>query len=518
LGRRENVGGIAALTAAGDWYWLDNVLYIYSATDPDTAYTAPGIEVSQRGTALSISGKDYLTLDGIDYEMSNTTEGSVSLMYVNDSAGTTLTNFNAKYSYYFLLWAKTATGDITDLTISNADMSIGGNGIGIYGIADHSFSWSGLEIDNVVVHDISNWSANFPNDARTNDVDREGMGINGYGDSSDIWIHDIEIYNVGASTNSNNICLYLYQDMDAIVERFNIHDCGRIGIAIEDGAGAYGHDLTIRYGLLYNNGNTTITSNEFSGGITVVSANAAGLDNVNIYNNVIYNNGGSATYNDAKRGGLLIYSYAPSANDAPISVKNNIIYNNATYDLHITEVTAAFTGLDLNYNLIYRPSGNMIVNDGNTYDYSQFSTYKTASGYDANSVNADPLFVSTVTPDFHLQSGSPAINEGVDVGLTTDYDGNTVPRGAAPDIGAYEWADTPLLISPAQNAAGLGFPIEFVWEGFYGAVSYEMQVDDNSDFSSPEMDIFTDDTTVEGDDTDGLKLGTHYYWRVRAVR
>ena len=41
--------------------------------------------------------------------------------------------------------------------------------------------------------------------------------------------------------------------------------------------------------------------------------------------------------------------------------------------------------------------------------------------------------------DFHLSSGSPAINAGVDVGLTSDSEGKAVPYGAAPDIGAHEY-------------------------------------------------------------------------------
>jgi len=35
---------IAALTAANYWYWASNILYVYSTSDPDTAYTSPGVE------------------------------------------------------------------------------------------------------------------------------------------------------------------------------------------------------------------------------------------------------------------------------------------------------------------------------------------------------------------------------------------------------------------------------------------------------------------------------------------
>jgi hypothetical protein len=49
----------------------------------------------------------------------------------------------------------------------------------------------------------------------------------------------------------------------------------------------------------------------------------------------------------------------------------------------------------------------------------------------------DPLFKSQ--SDYHIQSGSPAIDAGIDLGHIVDYDNNPVPRGFAPDIGAYEF-------------------------------------------------------------------------------
>ena len=42
-----------------------------------------------------------------------------------------------------------------------------------------------------------------------------------------------------------------------------------------------------------------------------------------------------------------------------------------------------------------------------------YSAYPAANG---NTVQGDPLFVSTSTPDFHLQPSSPAINAGANVG------------------------------------------------------------------------------------------------------
>jgi hypothetical protein len=56
---------------------------------------------------------------------------------------------------------------------------------------------------------------------------------------------------------------------------------------------------------------------------------------------------------------------------------------------------------------------------------------------DANSISSNPLFISTT--DYHLQSTSPAINAGMNTGITTDFDGNIRPANILYDIGAYEY-------------------------------------------------------------------------------
>ena len=51
----------------------------------------------------------------------------------------------------------------------------------------------------------------------------------------------------------------------------------------------------------------------------------------------------------------------------------------------------------------------------------------------------------TGTDDYHLLSMSPLINAGVDVGLTSDYEGKHVPMASFPDIGAYEYSGSNAL-------------------------------------------------------------------------
>jgi hypothetical protein len=55
-----------------------------------------------------------------------------------------------------------------------------------------------------------------------------------------------------------------------------------------------------------------------------------------------------------------------------------------------------------------------------------------------NSLTGNPGFVDAAAGDYHLLAGSPAIDYGLDMGITSDLDGRERPSGIAPDMGAYE--------------------------------------------------------------------------------
>jgi hypothetical protein len=78
-----------------------------------------------------------------------------------------------------------------------------------------------------------------------------------------------------------------------------------------------------------------------------------------------------------------------------------------------------------------------------TEDYNQFYSQSSGTHYQVdageNSQTGDPLFTNADGNIFKLQSTSPCIDEGTDVGLTSDFDGNRTPEGSDFDIGAYEY-------------------------------------------------------------------------------
>jgi hypothetical protein len=95
-----------------------------------------------------------------------------------------------------------------------------------------------------------------------------------------------------------------------------------------------------------------------------------------------------------------------------------------------------------NYNNYYNlnNSGELFRNNYKGTSYKTLATWRTATSQDANSISANPLFVNK-TSDWHLQSTSPCVNKGTNVGLTRDLEGK--PIVGLPDIGAFELSSTP---------------------------------------------------------------------------
>ncbi len=56
----------------------------------------------------------------------------------------------------------------------------------------------------------------------------------------------------------------------------------------------------------------------------------------------------------------------------------------------------------------------------------------------------NPQFVSVNRGDYRLQSSSPAINAGLNLGYALDFSNQAVPQGGLPDVGAHEFAGASL--------------------------------------------------------------------------
>jgi len=226
-------------------------------------------------------------------------------------------------------------------------------------------------------------------------IAKRGVGVR------NIYYYDCESYgterSLAAGADGNGFFVDWFAE-NVLYERCLSHDNGGPGFS-----SVHGKNVTVRYSLFYNNGEDDLHDNSGSGLYL-----SKGSETINIYNNVFYHN-----------------NYAPAIrlrdNGQGISIINNIIKDSTNYSIQQNTYEGIFTDIIVDHNLIYG-------GDSET------------SGITAtNTISDDPLFVDEANHDFHLLATSPAINTGVDVGLTSDFDGN--PIVGVPDIGAFEFIE-----------------------------------------------------------------------------
>ncbi|MBN2583759.1 MAG: right-handed parallel beta-helix repeat-containing protein [Planctomycetes bacterium] len=189
-----------------------------------------------------------------------------------------------------------------------------------------------------------------------------------------------------------------------------------------------------------------------------------GCSNILVHGNRVFNSNIPFTFNDSTYV-TLTYNifHAAGTSSACVSwggVNHAYIYNNLMLD------AASNVGLAL-----YSPDGDDFVVKNNimagftssaAWDVSH--NLYTGKIWDQGDLregeilqtDVDQIFVDYDNDDFHLRAGSPAIDAGVNVGLTQDHDGNPVFTGAAPDMGAFEYGAAPPQISAWYTLADHG--------------------------------------------------------------
>jgi len=110
-----------------------------------------------------------------------------------------------------------------------------------------------------------------------------------------------------------------------------------------------------------------------------------------------------------------------------VRLRNNIITN------HNVGILVFETGAATAEHNLY--AGNRFEEAGNIQSRNKLTTDQ-------------PIFVDPANGDFRLRSGSPAIDSGMDAGITVDHDGAARPFGPGFDIGAYEFGSTPSNPNP----------------------------------------------------------------------
>jgi hypothetical protein len=203
----------------------------------------------------------------------------------------------------------------------------------------------------------------------------------------------------------------------------------------------------LRYNVCSHNG----AENSIFGDIYMSTWSNGWLDGVAVYNNTISWNPVFVAGWDSPAicNGCIPGWEADFSGTLPNFVKNNIIYSTGAYGGHFL---TSSSDLDFDYNIYWYTGTTTTTWKYNSTTYTSFSTYQSGSGQDANGMYADPKLNSPTyhgngMPDteFTLQSGSPAIDAGTNVGSmgSRDFFGNTIPYSGTYDIGAHEYGSSP---------------------------------------------------------------------------
>jgi len=270
--------------------------------------------------------------------------------------------------------------------------------------------WGGIEIRNHNLAGVdfdrtnsnirlSNLHIHHNTYARTPD----GPGISITGDN--ITLEKLEINNNGQDAiQGGNLTNFVLQD-----SYLHDHYCSH-----PDGIQLY-------YGT---NRNITIQRNRFHNFLQPIFLGAREDDNINnvtdvkVNYNVIYNSAYGVVSNDATNRDWKVY--------------NNTIVDIDYEGIHLY---ASAGGMEARNNIIY--NSRFLLRNGIQSNNLFYQVPNAPSGN--GSIEADPQFVNKEAGNYQLRTSSPAIDRGIDVGLTKDNLGNVVPAGNGVDIGAFEF-------------------------------------------------------------------------------
>jgi hypothetical protein len=266
----------------------------------------------------------------------------------------------------------------------------------------------------------------------------EGVSPNSaYDQARDGWVFQNTIFNISSTTNPvyhNQVgadAYYCDGCTRVIVERNLIHDSDLSEMASEH-SGHLSSYVVFRNNIIYHSLYVGLSIGGYS-------KNVGGTDHCVIVNNSLWDDG---TYGNSGLGEFQIQYHA----------SNNTVENNIFDDYTMTSkylvydfTTSVPNPAVMDYNDYYDAAGASSLFNWQGKTINGFTAYQSASGQEAHSKFADPLYLNIAsTPyNFDLASGSPAINAGTNLGVNAvgvvDYAGN--PRVNASghiNMGAYE--------------------------------------------------------------------------------
>lgn len=417
-----------SVDATSRWWWdnPNNRVYVYATENPSTMYTT-SMEAAQptdpdpKWALRAGTGREYITIQDIEAR-----GGQDSMTFPS----------------------------CTNIIVDNCTIGLyaGINGISIGGTVGTPAA--GCEIKNcTIISGIPDWSAvvvrqgladgisftNHVHGALVHDNDIQNWGHDGMEIANGVGLIGNLIYdNTIDGTNSNYM-------RGIEMAGANIGDCtlnrayrNLITNMPLQGITLCGNANETSYNII----DTTRTSPVATMGDdchgVLFYGNGVVCDGNKLYNNVIYN---------TKYNGIHVHGQGGWETVQNNLIRNNIIHTWDALRYGIYQTDHATVGANTwENNCVYKSGvADVIYNGHETGDdyprtVAEFNGDNGEGGDTiADNIGDDPLLVNPGAGDFHLQAGSPCRNAGVDVGLTSDYDGVSVPQETYPAIGGYEY-------------------------------------------------------------------------------
>jgi len=475
---------IAACDAEFDWYWASNVLYVYSTTDPDTAYTDPGIYIHAADPVIDFNDKDYITLNQLNIKGEVTVDGdNDKLQYCVIEGNITDRHWHFDVSSILRGYAPNThskTGAILQLTNGSKTATLKyrdcGTGAWLPNIEtswELQYAYSGASANIAMISDPhigANAEATPDFVTVINDIDDTLSALN-----VDIAFVLGDIVHGDEAEYANYITTRDASDISTWYELMGNHDVSDIGAAPADGFETeLGHALCY-YSVTIGNIAFILLSDEDTKGEAQNSISAAALTflETTLTNNQdknIFICTHQGRYNTTRKtltedSGYLKPSadietllaaynwdtwFCSHSHGYTVSPNPNYEYIHASNDdkITITGATNSIINCTL-YNMRIQADASSTVTNTIVYNAKGFDVDIAADKTVAGTYNAikmpvktnegtysdgssttlwssDPLMTDPANGDFTLQPTSPCIDAGVDVGLTTDYLGNPV--------------------------------------------------------------------------------------------
>lgn len=425
---QDGPGSLALATsitqmAAGSFYYETNTsrLYVWATdgTDPSNHTIEASVNPPIFYGLVEINNKSYITIDNLHITKSN-----YYGILINGTSGH-ITIQNSTFDYG--LQCDISTGG-TSATYDSVDVI--GNTFSNGGIGRTRPSGSGAG-----------------NGA-------EAEPINGFGIQNSV-IRGNDIINTTPGPDALHQAEGITIDANAANVEISYNEVSNtsVGIYVSSGYGNGGNteSITVKYNYVYKS-----TLNNYQ---IALEGSKASISGVDFYGNVGDSCGGDNLlfgYNDT--GGVIentrvynntfygcpegMVAYGPTS-DASNLFENNIVYANSVAFL-LGDANEANYSPD--YNLLFVSDGanNTIEWRGTYYSLQNFKSTKNKM---LNSKSADPILVSPPDHDFSLQSSSPAIDAGANLGSTYEF-------------GLASWSSWPSSITTLdQNSYGPGWEV-----------------------------------------------------------